>query len=185
MEKKYGVLLENGTKYLTKEEYFDLYQQLRNYGMELTSFESGGVKASLNDICIFVSQNVTELLVASLMIPAAYDALKAVICFSAKKIKERVKIVQPDKVRDVQPSIRFKMDDCEIIAPIPSDLPAEQFGIYFDAINEAIKTIQCNPSKKCEHFIVEAVGEDFQVKVKTIIQYAQEQMENRQKDEGK
>ncbi len=76
------------------------------------------------------------------------------------------------------------MPICKIIAPTPSDLTDEQFSIYFDSMNEAIKTIQYNPATRYEHFILEREKGEFKVEVETMIQYAQEQWKKQQKNEA-
>ncbi|KTE90018.1 hypothetical protein AT727_08810 [Desulfitobacterium hafniense] len=184
MEKRYGILLENGANYLTEDEFFELREKSKEQGMDLLATKNDGPKASFNDISIFISKNTTELIIAGLMMPVVYDTLKTVISFAIKKIKEKVKIVQSGKIRAAKPCIKFQMLNCEIIAPIPLDLSDEQFSIYFDSINEAVKTIQCNPATRYEHFIIERKEGEFKVEIKTIIQYAQEQWKKQQKSEA-
>jgi hypothetical protein len=184
MEKRHGIILENGANYLTEDEYFELRKKFKEQGMDLLATKSDGPKASFNDISIFISQNTTELIIAGLMMPVVYDTLKTVISFAIRKIKEKVKIVQSGQIRAAQPCIKFQMSNCDIIAPIPSDLTDEQFSIYFDFINEAIKTIQCNPATRYEHFIIERKKGEFKVEVKTMIEYAQEQWKEKQEKEA-
>lgn len=184
MEKRYGILLENGANYLTEKEFSELHEKFKEQGMDLLATKSNGPKASLNDINIFISQNTTELIIAGLMMPMVYDTLKAVISLVIRKIKEKVKILQSGLIRAAQPCIKFQMSNCEIIAPIPSDLTDEQFSIYFDSINEAIKTIQCNRATRYEYFIIERKKGEFKVEVKTMIQHAQGQWKKQQKNKA-
>ncbi len=91
MEKRYGILLEDGANYLTENEFFELREKFKEQGMDLVATKSACPKASFNDISIFISQNTTEFLIAGLMMPVVYDTLKVVIGYTIRNIKEEVK----------------------------------------------------------------------------------------------
>ncbi len=181
---KYGeIFLPEGINYLSQHELTNMQSELSRYGINLIATDDHTPKASLNDICIFISQNITELIVSGLMMPVAYDVFVKSIKFIIQKIKEKVKILQGGQVREAQPSIHFRTENSELIAPIPKDLTDEQFNEYFEAINEAIKTIHHNSEKRYEYFIIEQRKDELRVEVKTIIQYAQDKAEHQKRNE--
>ncbi|MBN7773553.1 hypothetical protein [Clostridium aminobutyricum] len=183
MNKHGEIYLPGGINYLSQDELTNIQSELNKYDITLIATDDHAPQASFNDICIFISQNTTELIVSGLMMPVAYDVLVKSIKFVIQKIKEKVKILQGGQVREAQPSIHFKTENSELIAPIPQNLTDEQFNKYFESINEAIKTIHHNSEKKYEYFIIEQQNDGLRVEVKTIIQYAQDKIEHQKKDE--
>lgn len=181
MESISSVCLENGANYLADTELIEIRSRLKEQGIELHVTNNTYPKASLNDISIFISQNVTELIITGLIMPMAYDIIKNTIKFVVKKIKENVKIMQSGEIREAEPSICYKTQNGEIIAPIPKGLTDYQFDVYLDLIRDGIQTIKYNPSEKYEYFIIEPRDTYENIEVKTILQYAQEQSKKTKK----
>lgn len=91
-----------------------------------------------------------------------------------------VKILQSGKVREAQPCFRFKTCNGEVIAPIPHNLPEEQFDKYMDKVYQAIQAIKPNPEEEHESFIIELSEDSFKIETKTMLQYAQQQWSNQE-----
>ena len=67
MESISSVCLENGANYLADTELFEIRSRLKEQGIKLHVTNNTYPKASLNDISIFISQNVTELIITGLI----------------------------------------------------------------------------------------------------------------------
>lgn len=175
------ILLENSMQYFPDDEFESLQKHLLQNDIYLMSFEdSSGPKASLGDIGVFISEQATELIITGVIMPAVFDVIKASLKLIVYRIKERVKILQSGKVREVVPYLTFRTRNGEIRAPIPPDLPQEQFERFMDEVKNAIESIKPNPEIKYESYIVERSENTLKVEAKTILQYCQEQI-NKQK----
>lgn len=175
------IVLENASVYLSDNEFMELYEQLSQYDIYLKSFESHAPKASLYDINVFISENITELMIAGLFMPTIYDIIKSSMKVVIFKIRGKVKILQSGKIREAVPCFQFKTKNGEISAPIPSNLSEEQFERYMDEIKRAIESIQPNPQTKYQSFIIEQNEKSLKVEAKTMLQYAQEQCQKQKK----
>ena len=169
------IVLENASDYLLDNEFMELNERLSRYDIHLEAFESHGPKASLDDISIFISENITELMIAGLLMPTIYDIIKSSMKIIVFKIKGKVKILQSGKIREAVPCIQFKTRNGEIRAPIPYNLTEEQFERYMDEVKRAIESIQSNQQIKYESFVIEQNAKSFKIEAKTMLQYAQEQ----------
>ncbi|NOW89762.1 hypothetical protein BCD91_001785 [Clostridium beijerinckii] len=176
------IVLENASDYLSDNEFMELYEQLSQYDIHLKSFESHAPKAFLNDITVYISENITELMIAGLFMPTIYDIIKSSMKIIIFKIRGKVKIVQAGKIREAVPCFNFKTKNGEIIAPIPSNLSEEQFERYMDEIKGAIQSIQPNQQTKYQSFVIEQSEKFLKVEVKTMFQYANEKCQ-KQKNE--
>lgn len=175
------IVLENASVYLSDNEFLELYEQLSQYDIHLKSFESHAPKASLNDINVFISENITELMIAGLFMPTIYDIIKSSMKIIIFKIRGKVKILQAGKIREVVPCLQFKTKNGEISAPIPSNLSEEQFERYMDEIKGAIQSIQPNPQAKYQSFVIEQNEKSLKVEAITMLQYANEKCQKQKK----
>lgn len=175
------IVLENASVYLSDNEFVELYEQLSQYDIHLKSFESHTPKASLNDINVFISENITELIIAGLFMPTIYDIIKSSMKIIIFKIRGKVKILQAGKIREAVPCLQFKTKNGEISAPIPSNLSEEQFERYMDEIKGAIQSIQPNPQTKYQSFVIERNEKSLKVEAKTMLQYANEKYQKQKK----
>ncbi len=173
----------NASFLMPPEEQKHLEKELNAHEIGLLFDEQRGVQASIFDtIVIYVNTHLTELLVCGLLLPAAYDLVKKVILcigkYTASHFKKRSR--KPDEY----PSMRMNIGKAEIIAPIPSDLSNEQFSVYMDTLQYALKTLADNEIPKIESyecFIVEYDNENTQLNVKTYHQYGMEQVVEQRK----
>lgn len=175
------IVLENASVYLSDNEFIELDEQLSQYDINLKAFESHAPKATLHDINVFISENITELMIAGLLMPAIYDIIKSSMKIIIFKIRGKVKILQSGKIREAVPCLQFKTKNGEISAPIPSNLSEEQFERYMDEIKRSIERIQPNPQAKYESFVIKQNEKSLKVEVKTMLQYAQEQCQKQNK----
>lgn len=175
------IVLENASVYLSDNEFMELYEQLSQYDIHLKSYESHVPKAALNDINVFISENITELMIAGLFMPTIYDIIKSSMKIIIFKIRGKVKILQAGKIREAVPCLQFKTKNGEISAPIPSNLSEEQFERYMDEIKAAIQSIQPNPQTKYQSFVIEQNEKSLKVEAKTIFQYANEKHQKQKK----
>lgn len=180
-ENMIGIGLENASIYLSDNELMELDKNLLQYDIHLIPFENHGAKASLNDINVFISENITELMIAGLLMPAIYDTIKSTMKIIIYKIKEKVRILKSGNIREAVPCLRFKTKNGEISAPIPSNLSEDQFERYMDEIKIAIESIHTNPQIKYESFVVEQNEKSLKVEIKTMLQYTQEQCQMQKK----
>lgn len=174
------IILENGMAYLSNDEFTALNVLLAQNSINLSYFQNPGPKASLNDINIFISQNITELMTAGILLPAVYDVIKAALKTIVYKIKGKVKILQSGKVREAVPCLTFKTVNGEIKAPIPTDLTEDQFERYMDELERAIESIRPDPLVRYEIFIAEQNEKTRIIEVKTMLQYAHEQYQKQE-----
>lgn len=175
------IVLENASIYLSGAEFMELDEQLSQYDIHLKAFENHGPKGSLHDINVFISENITELMIAGLLMPAIYDTIKSSMKIVIYKIRGKVKILQSGKIREAIPCLELKTKNGQISAPIPLNLSEEQFERYMDEIKRAIESIQPNPQIKYESFVVEQNEKSLKVEAKTMLQYAQEQCQKQKK----
>ncbi len=175
------VLLENSMQYFSDEEFESLQKKLSQNNVYLMSFENRHPKGSLGDIGIFISKHATELIITGVIMPAVYEVIKASLKLIVYRIKERVKISQSGKIREIVPCLIFITQYGEVRAPIPINLPKEQFERYMDEVKNAIESIKPNPRIKYEYYIIEQNENTLQVEVKTILQYGQEQIKKQKK----
>ncbi|MTI58580.1 MAG: hypothetical protein FH762_01100 [Firmicutes bacterium] len=175
------IILENAKEYLSDVEYKELDEHLSQNDIGLKSFQSHGPKASLNDINIFISENITQLLIAGILMPVIYDVIKKSLKIVIYKIRDKVKIIQSGKIREAVPCLTFKTKNGEIKAPIPTDLSEEQFERYMDEIKSAMESIKINPKTRYESYVIEKSKNSLKVEAKTMLQYAHEQHQNQKK----
>jgi hypothetical protein len=170
-----AIILENGPMYLTQTELNNLKRTLKESNITLQTFSNDTPKDALNDISVYICAHITELFIAGLLIPAAYDILKSSLKFIIFRIKEKVKIIQAGKVREAQPCIQFQICNGEIIALIPKNLSENQFDKYMDELLQAVRSVKTDSRKKYVSFIIKQNEVTLEIEAKTMQQYAQEQ----------
>lgn len=178
MDTRSAILLENGESYLSNDDVKYIESLLQASNINLVLLNSGSVKQSFTDLIVYISNNLTELLISGLLLPIAYDALKRVFKFILKRIKENAKIITTNGIRDVQPSIIFKHKNTEIIAPLPNNLSDEQFDKYCDSImNTLCKIVD---GQQDTHLFIVQKENTLESEILSSTQYILQQRDKRQ-----
>lgn len=180
-----GIVAENLSFGLSSAEIEEIERKLNEHEIGLLFIEKRGVQSSIfNTLYIYINAHLTELIVASLLAPAAYDAIKYTISFLIEKVKCFFR--KADESKPIV-SLKLNIGKAEIIAPIPSNLNDEQFSYYMDMLQNSlveIASIQNSNEKKYEYFVVEYSDDQKSLKIKTVTEYGAERAaEQRRKRE--
>ncbi|MGX7410459.1 hypothetical protein ACWOE8_19660 [Enterococcus avium] len=176
MEKKSNynrLILMNGDMFLTPEERTELKQSFEENNMEIFFLEQRGIKNSIFDgIEIILNNNLFNMLIGGVLMPAAYDVLKNSLVTIVKKIrKSNIKILRANKDPEpVNAVIKVKTDAGEIIASIDQELSPEEVEKYIEALIMAHKIANNTPDNKNQHFIVEKTS-DGNLEVLPLMEY--------------
>lgn len=173
-----GMAVKNFSRGFSNDEETKLHTLLNEQGIGLTFFEVRSIENSFfQNFCIYINEHLTELFITGIIAPAAYDAIKIVICLIVNRISACLH--KTDKNEPLS-SLRLKIGKADVIAPIPNNLNDNQFSMYMNMLQKALA--EANEPKlkkitKYECFIAEC-SEDFeQIVVKTINEYGHEQIE--------
>lgn len=181
-DEKYSnsIAFRNVAYFISPDDRIELEEKLKKHGIGVSFFETRGIQASAYDfIFLYINQNLTELIIAGLLAPAAYDVIKTSILLIYKRIKNLSHATRSVRSKEITPSIQLKAGNAEIIAPIPQNLSDEQFGMYMDMLRQTMSDV--NETKfqglpKHQSFIAEYSIEEKRIMVKTITEYGYEQI---------
>ncbi|EGO9350421.1 hypothetical protein DSM16_14450, partial [Enterococcus faecalis] len=143
-----GMILINSYMFFTPEERTELKQNFEENNIELFFLEERGIKNSIFDgIEIILNNNLFNMLVGGVLMPAAYDVLKNSLVIIVKKIRNsNVKLLRANKDPEpVNAVIKVKTDAGEIIASIDQELSSEEVEKYIDALIMAHKIANNTP----------------------------------------
>lgn len=157
-----GMILINSYMCFTPEERKKLKQSFEKNDMEIFFIEQRGINNSIFDgIEIILNNNLFNMLVEGVLMPAAYDVLKNSLVVIVKKIKNsNIKILRANK--DPEPRnavIKIRTDVGEIIASIDQELSPEEVEKYIDALIMAHKIASNTLDNKNQYFIVDKVSD--------------------------
>lgn len=119
------ILLENGNYFLSQEDKQSIENVLNkvNIWFDCIELRSGPHASLFRGIAIFINENLTSLLIGSLLMPGAYDAMKFVFKKIINGIKNGpVRMVGTKKSSMPTLILRFVTKTGHIDAPIPTDL---------------------------------------------------------------
>lgn len=179
-----NIMLENISFLFSSEERDSIEKAFDEQEIGILFFEKRGIQNSIFDTAmIYINSNLTDLIIAGLLAPAAYDLLKNTILFVGRKISAFVHRAKKD---EPVISLKMKSGDAEIIAPIPTNLSNEQFQIYMDMLQKAL--LEANEPKlkkvtKYECFVAECDEKMEKVIVKTMLEYGHEQVQKQRNRE--
>jgi len=187
MEYKSAIGVENFPFFMLDEfdeKRNELENLLKEHQIELVFIEkrSGPIASVFQAIPILINEHLTELIIAGLLFPAAYDAIKFTILRLVKGIRQGFFLASSGKTVDASAKLKMNVGNAEILAPIPSDLTDEQFAKYMDMLPKALAELKCNQIPNVERyecFIIEY--DDEKLRTITMTQYARERWEEQQK----
>lgn len=157
-----GLILINSYMCFTPEERKKLEQSFEKNDMEIFFIEQRGINNSIFDgIEIILNNNLFNMLVGGVLMPAAYDVLKNSLVVIVKKIKNsNVKILRANKDPEpINAVIKIRTDVGEIIASIDQELSPEEVEKYIDALIMAHKIASNTLDNKNQYFIVDKVSD--------------------------
>jgi len=168
--------------YLSQGEKNELDENLKKHGIFLFCYEDKGLKASLNEITIFIGEHTTELFCSCIIGAAVYDVLKWTLKKAIFAIKKKIKIMSAGgHVHKATPTIQFVTPNGSISAIIPSDLLPKKFESYMHLLKNAVESITPNILEKQKTLIIEKCDNSKKLEVLTITQYAQKLREKQNK----
>ena len=182
-----NISVVNVSYFIPLESRKELEQALSSHEIGLLFYEQrqNSIQASLfQTIIVYVNEHLTELLIYGILAPTAYDTLKKAIHFVAKSISGFIRKRDKD---ETDPSMKFKIGNAEVIAPIPSNLSDEQFSSYMDTLKNTLKRLSDNEARKVERydrFIVEYDRKTENLYIKTVSQYGSERAAEQRRAKG-
>lgn len=157
-----GMILINSYMCFTPEERKKLKQSFEKNDMEIFFIEQRGINNSIFDgIEIILNNNLFNMLVGGVLMPAAYDVLKNNLVDIIKKIKNsNVKFLRANKDPEpINAVIKIKTDVGEIIASIDQELSPEEVEKYIEALIMAHKIASNTLDNKNQYFIVDKASD--------------------------
>lgn len=157
-----GMILINSYMCFTPEERKKMEQSFEKNDMEIFFIEQRGINNSIFDgIEIILNNNLFNMLVGGVLMPAAYDVLKNSLVVIVKKIKNsNIKILRANKDPEpINAVIKIRTDVGEIIASIDQELSPEEVEKYIDALIMAHKIASNTLDNKNQYFIVDKVSD--------------------------
>jgi hypothetical protein len=146
----------------TPEERKKLEESFEKNDMEIFFIEQRGINNSIFDgIEIILNNNLFNMLVGGVLMPAAYDILKNSLVVIVKKIKNsNVKFLRANKDPEpINAVIKIKTDVGEIIASIDQELTPEEVEKYIEALIMAHKIASNTLDNKNQYFIVDKTSD--------------------------
>lgn len=176
------IFLDNGTPIISSEDKQSIEYVLSkvNIGFGCIELHSGPQASLFRGIAVFINENLTSLIVGSLLMPVAYDAIKLAFKKIVSSIKNgSVRIVTTNKIYMPTLILKFVTKKGLIEAPIPDDLSDVQFEKYIDLLNVAIQSLTDDIISQGE-LIAEFEPESGSIHIKTVLEYGREQCEEQQ-----
>lgn len=157
-----GLVLMNGGMFFTSKERTEMKQSFEENNMEIFFLEQRAIQNSIFDgIEIILNNNLFNMLVGGVLMPAAYDVLKNSLVIIVKKIRNsNIKLLRANKDSEpVNVIIKVRTDAGEIIASIDQELSPEEVEKYIEALIMAHKIANNIPDNKNQYFIVEKTSD--------------------------
>jgi hypothetical protein len=157
-----GLILINSYMCFTPEERKKLEESFEKNDMEIFFIEQRGINNSIFDGSeIILNNNLFNMLVGGVLMPAAYDILKNSLVVIVKKIKNsNVKFLRANKDPEpINAVIKIKTDVGEIIASIDQELTPEEVEKYIEALIMAHKIASNTLDNKNQYFIVDKTSD--------------------------
>lgn len=176
------IVLENGTLFISPEDMQSIEYVLSKVNIRFGCIElRSGPQASLfQGIAVFINENLTSLIVGSLLMPVAYDAIKYVFKKIVNGIKNGpVRMVSTNKIYMPTFILKFATKKGHIEAPIPHDLSDIQFEEYMDLLNVAIQSLTEDIISKGQ-LIAEFEPESGKIHIQTVLEYGRGQWKKQQ-----
>ncbi len=176
------IVLENGIYFLSQEDRQSIEDELKKVSIGFCCIEMrSGPQASLfRGIVTFINENLTSLIIGSLLMPAAYDVIKIIFKKIVAGIKNGpVRMVSPNKISLPTLILKFVTKKGYIDAPIPDNLSDAQFDKYMDLLKIAIQSLTEDKISKGE-LVAEYEPESEKVFIKTVLEYGRGQFEKQQ-----
>jgi len=185
MEYKSAIWVENFPFFMIDENRNELENLLKEHHIELIFIEkrSGAIASIFQAIPIFINEHLIELIIAGLLFPATYDAIKFTILRLVKGIRQGFFLASSGEKIDSSAKLKMNVGSAEILAPIPSDLTDEQFAKYMDMLPKALAELKRNQIPKIEMyecFIIEYRPDNEELRTITMKQYASERHKEQQ-----
>src|SRR5699024_11466522 len=116
MLKSNGMILINSYMFFNTEERTELKQNFEENNIELFFLEERGIKNSIFDgIEIILNNNLFNMLVGGVLMPAAYDVLKNSLVIIVKKIRNsNVKLLRANKDPEPVNAVRSEEHTSEL-----------------------------------------------------------------------
>lgn len=165
------IAADNLSLILSQEEKESIAAALNEQEIGLLFVEKRSmVQAVFQTVYLYINENLTELIIAGLIAPAAYDAIKSTVSRIVDRMRKRLK--NPEREAAVV-SLKLESGNVEITAPIPTTLTDEQFSQYMDMLRASVAQMssdQDRDTKARESFIAECVDENgsISIRMKTI-----------------
>ncbi|EHW1482456.1 hypothetical protein AJM39_09485 [Listeria monocytogenes] len=157
-----GIILIDSHMYFTPDERKKLKEMYEAQSMEIFFLEQRSIKNSIFDgIEIILNNNLFNMLVGGLLMPAAYELIKNSLTLFVKNFKKgNIKFLDAcKKPEPVNTVIKIKLDRGEIIAPIDQELSPEEMEEYIDALITAWKIANKTTGSKHQYFIIDKVSD--------------------------
>lgn len=155
-----GLVLSDGDMYLSKEEKESITKDFKKNEMDIFFLENQGIKNSIFDgIEIMLNNNLFNMLVGGLLLPAAYDTLKNGLTFIIKKISNsNIMLLRAnEKPEPIKIVIKIQTNVGYIMASIDQELSSDEVEKYINGLIEAYKIASSTSSsdRKNQYFIVD------------------------------
>lgn len=168
---KNRLLIDNGSLFFSNNERDAITELFNEQEIDIIFGNRNICNSIFNTIVIYFNHYLTNSIIEGIILPAAYDLLKNTILTIGSKISSS-KIVS--KKDEPVISLKMKLDDAELIAPIPNNLSDEQLQIYMNMLERAILKLP-KERNKYESFFAESNKELDKVEIKTMLEYINEQ----------
>lgn len=179
---KNAIVVENISFCLSNDEKKKLEDTLNENHIDLFFYEQRSIQNSFFEtLSIYFNKHLTELIVAGILVPATYEAIKFAVFKIVKGVNKFIRNAEKNKPIT---SLRLKTEKIEIIAPIPNNLNDKQFSDYMDMLQKTLIELGANQTQNIERyecFIIEYIDEQSNLKVKTMLQYAVERTTEQKK----
>jgi len=184
---KSGITAENLSSGLSSNEMEEMERELNSYDIGLAFVETRAIRASaFESLFIFINEHLTELIITGLLAPTAYDIIKSTVLLITRKSKGFIMKSNRNEPKECSKSLRLRVGEAEIIAPIPGGLSDDQFSKYMDMLRDSLApfaTTQAPKIERYEIFLAEYSDECSSIHIKTIIEYGNERIAEQRKKE--
>lgn len=185
-----AIMVENLSKYLSSDEQKKIEDMFYSSNIDI-AFRETGPKASLFEaMSILFNEPITKMIMAGLLTSSVYDAIKFLVLCFLDKLKNIfiIRLGSKDEVikREVSHlDLRFKTGNAEVNVLISNNFTHEQNLEYMDkAIEKMIELgkTQIPILQTYEIYVIDRDDDKPELlKVMTMVQYAKEQREKKQK----
>lgn len=157
------IVVVSGSGCFKPKERKELEEALEENNLSLIFLEHRSIQGSVFDgIEIILNNNLFNMIVGGLIMPAAYDTLKTSLTLIIKKIKHsEIKILRANKKPEpANVVIKIKTDAGEIIASINRVLSETEIEKYMQALIEAYKIADSPEGSTKQYYIIDTNSDD-------------------------